>query len=231
MTARAHYRTFPYDGQDEHVLCLGEGSARRILIVPPLFDEMNRMRRTLVQAMRVLAGHGVTAMLIDLPGTNESLAPLEAQSLAIWRTAIGSAAESLAASHVASLRGGALIDDGAAGLPHWRLAPAKGGVLLKTLLRTRITGDREAGRAVSEAELRAAASAGPIELAGNRLGPAMVADLADAVPAKLANCAERRLGEDVAGAPLWLRAEPGDDAAMAEAIAEDLDRWSAACDG
>ena len=38
------------------------------------------------------------------------------------------------------------------------------------------------------------------------------------------------LGADgIAGTPLWLRAEPGEDAAMAEAIADDIAAWSATC--
>ena len=38
------------------------------------------------------------------------------------------------------------------------------------------------------------------------------------------------LGPDgIVGTPLWLRAEPGEDAAMAEAIADDIAAWSATC--
>ena len=78
---------------------------------------------------------------------------------------------------------------------------------------------------MAEAELA------PIELAGNLLGPAMVAQLRVAEPKALPSLTERKLGEDIAGSPLWLRAEPQDDAAFAAAIAADLDRWSASCGG
>jgi hypothetical protein len=41
----------------------------------------------------------------------------------------------------------------------------------------------------------------------------------------------RALGQDVEGTPLWLRAEPQDDAAMSASIAADIDRWSPTCGG
>jgi hypothetical protein len=218
-----NYRSY---GQGNLCLCLGAENSRNILIISPLFDEMNRMRRVLVSAMRTLAEDGVSSMLIDLPGCNESLAPLETQDLASWRQAVADCAGQLGATHIASVRGGALVDDGVA-LPHWRLAPVKGSSLLKTMIRTRIAGEKEAGKATTEAELMAAAQAAPLELGGNLLDPAMVAQLATAEPVPLANLTTRKLGEDITGSPLWLRAEPQDDAAMSASIAADLDRWSA----
>ena len=225
------YLTYTVAGHDEFCLSFGGDSARRILIIPPLFDEMNRMRRVLVSAMRDLAGRGVGCVLIDLPGCNESLTKLEDQSLDSWRDAVRARASQLAVTHIASIRGGALIDDGHSDLPPWRLAPVKGSSLLKTMIRTRIAGEKEAGNSISEAHLMAQAEIGPIELAGNMLGPDMVAQLAIADPVALANLAERKLGENIVGSPLWLRAEPQDDAAFAAHIAADLDRWSASCGG
>ncbi len=140
----------------------GRGHAHQILIVPPLFDEANRTRRMLVQTMRMLDKAGVGSLLIDLPGCNESRQGLQQQSLDIWRQAVGECAGQCAATHIASLRGGALVDDGAADLPHWRLAPAKGASLLKTMIRTRIAGDKEAGKVTSEVELLEAVKSGPI---------------------------------------------------------------------
>ena len=225
------YLTYTVAGHDEFFLNFGGDSARRILIVPPLFDEMNRMRRVLVSAMRDLAGRGIGSVLIDLPGCNESLAPLERQSLDSWRHAVATCASQLSVTHVASIRGGALIDESHPELPYWRLAPVKGAALLKTMIRTRIAGEKEAGNSVSEAQLMAQADTAPIDLAGNLLGSKMVAQLAVAEPVALANLAERKLGEDIIGSPLWLRAEPQDDAAFSANIAADLDRWSASCGG
>lgn len=231
MSLRPEYRVYDFAGHAEQALCLGARAPRRILIVPPLFDEMNRCRRMLVQAMRALAERGVGCIWVDLPGCHESLALLESQSLSTWRAAVAAAASQLGATHIAALRGGALIDDGTGPLPHWRLAPAKGASLLKTMIRTRIAGDRESGRVTSEGDLMAAAGSGPVELAGNRLGQAMLAELAQAEPAAVERLTVRALGQDITGSPLWLRAEPQDDPAMSAAIAADLDQWSASCGG
>lgn len=226
MTPRPEYRTYYFAGRAEHVLSFGVGTARQILIVPPLFDEMNRVRRMLVQAMRTLAGRGAGSMLIDLPGCNESGADLWRQDLKSWTEAVGVAASQLGATHIASLRGGALIDHAAPVLPHWRMAPAKGSSLIKTMIRARIAGDREAGRGATEAGLMASAQQGPIELVGYRLGPEMVAGLSEALPETLPSLIVRTLGQDVEGSPLWMRAEPQDDAAMSANIAADLEQWS-----
>jgi hypothetical protein len=228
---RPHYRRYHFEGHDEFALCLGADHARQILIVPPLFDEMNRMRRVLAQAMRDLAARRVGTMLVDLPGCNESGAALEAHSLGSWRVAVAQAAGQLGATHVAAIRGGALVADGTAQLPQWRLNPAKGASLLKTMIRTRIAGDKESGLSSSEAELMATARTGAIELGGNLLGPAMVAELAATESAESNHVVSRILGQDIAGSPLWLRAEPQDDPELAAAIAADLDSWSAACGG
>jgi hypothetical protein len=229
--SQPEYRTYKPAGHDESCLSFGAENARQILIIPPLFDEMNRMRRVLASAMRDLVGQGVGSVLIDLPGCNESLAELREQDLEGWRLAVAACAQQLGATHIASFRGGALVDDGAEALPHWRLAPVKGSSLLKTMIRTRIAGEREAGKAVTEAQLMAQAQSEPIELGGNLLGPAMVAQLSNAEPAALASLTERKLGEDIMGSPLWLRAEPQDDPVFAASIAADLDQWSTSCAG
>jgi hypothetical protein len=231
VSPRPEYRTYHFAGHDEHVLRFGAGASRRILIIPPLFDEMNRCRRMFVQTMRGLAERGVGSMLIDLPGCNESLAALEDQSLDTWRAAVAVASSQLGATHIAALRGGALIDNGVADLPHWRLAPAKGANLLKTMIRTRIAGDKESGKATSEIGLMKTAKTASIQLAGNLLGPAMVAALSNAEPAEFGQLTVRALGQDIAGSTLWLRAEPQDDPIMSAAIAADLDQWSTSCGG
>jgi hypothetical protein len=213
-------------GHNEYCLSFGAAdAARTILILPPLFDEMNRTRRMLVEAMRTLAGFGTRTLMPDLPGCNESVADLSVQSLVSWRQAVTDCASQLAATHIASVRGGCLIDD-AANLPLWRLAPVKGASLLKTMLRTRIAGDKEAGVSTTAEQLLAGAKSAPLELSGHVLGREMLAALDAAVPFADDAICEVALA-DVGGAPLWLRAEPGDDPAMSAAIAATLDRWSA----
>lgn len=227
MPAAAH---LAYEFGGRHENCLGFGgdhTARHILIVPPLFDEMNRVRRMLVETMRALALRGVRTYLPDLPGCNESLADVSTQTLADWQHAVGAAAMQLDATHIASLRGGTLIDHQPV-LPHWRLAPVKGSSILKTMLRTRIAADKEAGILTTIDALMAQAVSGPLALSGYQLGSAMLASLERAEPVAIAACHDAALA-DVGGSSLWLRAEPQDDAEMSASLAAELDRWSASC--
>ena len=58
----------------------------------------------------------------------------------------------------------------------------------------------------------------------------MRAQLGDAEAQRVAPLREVALGADgIAGTPLWLRAEPGEDAAMAAAIAADIAAWCKTC--
>ncbi len=224
---------YVYNGAYEFCLMAGDANAaRRIIIAAPLFDEMNRMRRVLVSTMRLLALRGIASCLPDLPGCNESVADLAVQDVDIWRSTFSAAAAQTGATHVVSIRGGALISDGLGDLPHWRLAPVKGASLLKTMLRTRIASDKEAGIINSMDALLASGLDARIELAGNRMGPAMLISLQNAEAADWPQLTIAALGEgddDVTGSALWMRAEPQDDPAMAASLAEQLDRWSAAC--
>lgn len=202
-----------------------------ILFVPPLFDEANRLRRTLVLAMHALAAEGFAAALPDLPGQNESLIALEDVDLQRWRDALAEAAAEIEGPVViASLRGGALIDHRAQAAAWWRLAPVGGASLLRTMLRARVAADREAGIESSPESLQEAAKDAPLLLAGNRLSPAMVAQLGDAETQPVAPLRAIGLGADgISGTPLWLRAEPGEDTAMAAAVAADIAAWSKTC--
>jgi hypothetical protein len=230
VTVTARHRSYSFEGFDEQLLGFGGANDERcILIIPPLFDEMNRVRRMLVQTMRELSGRRISSVLPDLPGTNESRAKLLDQDLDTWRAALSAAAAQVGATHVASLRGGTLIDDGISA-PHWRLAPVKGSNLLKAMLRTRIAGDKEAGIVSTREQLIASAQHAPLELAGNVLSPAMLASLDKAEPVLTGSVREVALDE-IEGSALWLRAEPHEDQAMSSAIAAELDCWSAACGG
>jgi hypothetical protein len=230
VSAEASHLHYEFGGAQEYSLCFGEASASRsILIVPPLFDEMNRVRRMLVEVMRGLTTRGVRTLLPDLPGCNESTADLSAQTIEIWQDAIAAASSQLGVTHIASIRGGTLIDH-IPQRPVWRLAPVKGSSLLKTMLRTRIAAEKEGGRSVTIDQLMIAAQSEPLELSGNRLGIAMLASLENAQPMPAIHLREVAL-TDIAGTALWLRAEPQDSPEMSAAIAADLDRWSASCGG
>lgn len=202
-----------------------------LLIVPPLFEEANRTRRTLVLAMRALAARGFAAVMPDLPGQNESLVALESVDLDMWQDALFDVAKTIDGPVlVASVRGGALIDHRVKAAAWWRLAPVGGASLLRTLLRARVSADREAGVTSSLESLSETAKSEPLLLAGNRLSPAMIAQLSSAEAQPVEPLRNVALGADgITGTPLWLRAEPGEDAAMAEAIAADIATWSASC--
>ena len=217
----------------EHRLRIDPAGTPRatVLIVPPLFEEANRTRRTLVLAMRALAADGFAAVLPDLPGQNESLVPLVEVDLDRWQDMLAEAAAEIDGPvMIASVRGGALIDHRAKAAAWWRLAPAGGASLLRTLMRARVSADREAGVTSSLESLQAQAETGPLLLAGNGLSPAMVAQIGASEAQMVEPLRSIGLGADgIAGTPLWLRAEPGEDAAMAKAIAADISAWSKTC--
>lgn len=218
----------------EAVLRIGPvGGSPAVLFVPPLFEEANRTRRTIVLTMRALAAQGIASLLPDLPGQNDSLVPLVAVDLDRWRAALAAAvADHAGPTVIASVRGGALLDAVPGPIGWWRLAEVSGASLLRPMLRSRIASDRESGLDSSMDQLLAAGAAAPLELAGNRLSPAMLAQLQAAEPAIVAPLRRVTLGSGdtaIAGSPLWLRAEPGEDSAMASAMAADIANWVGQC--
>ena len=200
----------------EYALSFDKGRAVRMLVVPALFDEANKLRHLTVEVMRRPHGAGIDCFLPDLPGTNESLRDLAGVELEDWRMAVEAAARHFGATHLLALRGGGLLVPG--GLPGWLYAPVKGASLLKTMLRARILASREAGlEETSEALLERGLEQG-LELAGFILSGEMIRQLQAAMPAGDARLTviEQDLVE---GRPLWLRAEPDHDPAQADALA------------
>ena len=233
MTTTLEYSSYPFAGHDE--LCLKAGSHHRnaILLIPPLYDEMNRMRQMLVDLMRLLDAGGIGSILPDLPGTNESIAAQKDASLTVWRQALLSCMSTLSnCQHVASFRGGCLIDDFADDLRLWRLSPVKGKALLRTMMRTRIASDKEAGLSTNMAQLADEAQQGAVNLAGNSISAAMYSELENAIaaPADDIRTAQLETSAHMAdiklpGSALWLRAEPDKDLLLSGAIATDLAAW------
>ena len=222
---------------DEYCLRVGATGDRltdaAILCIPPLFDEANRMRRTLALTMRALAVAGIDSLMPDLPGQNESLLPTEEATLSLWRSALSDWVAAEARPIItAAWRGGALLDGAAGVTARWRMAPMSGASMIRTLMRARIATEREAGRTLTLAELSAAARTGTVELAGNRLNPQMVAELEGATPLDAAPLRVVTIGngaDALPGSPLWLRTEPGVDAGMAVAMAQDIAAWVQTC--
>ena len=207
---------WPGPGGDEYALAFDRGRERRVLVLPALFDEANKLRHFTVAVMRRLDEAGIDAFLPDLPGCNESVVPLETQTLAGWCEAAEMVAAHFGATHVLSIRGGSLCAP--AELPAWRYAPATGSAILRAMLRARVIASKEAGIEETRELLLERGRETGLELAGYRLGAAMIRELEAAEPpggVALANIAQ----SDVGGAGLWLRAEPDHDPAQAEALA------------
>ncbi len=204
------------DGGEEYALALVEGRPHRLLVLPALFDEANKLRHFTVETMRALDAAGIDAVLPDLPGCNESLAPLETQTLASWRAATADAAAHFEATHVLSIRGGALCEP--TGIPALRYAPATGSAILRGMLRARVLASKEAGLAEDREQLLEHGRRNGLELAGYRLGAALVGELETAEPS--GGAALVNIGQgDIGGAGLWLRAEPDHSPEQAEALA------------
>ena len=198
----------------EYALTFDKGRDQRLLIVPALFDEANRMRRFTVEVMRRLDGAGIDSALPDLPGCNESLQPLEGQTPASWHAAMTSAARHFGATHVLGIRGGALLTPGA--LPTWHYAPAKAASILRQLIRSRILTAREAGVSESQEGLMETGLAEGLELSGFRLGADFLRQFQTLTPTTGA----REIAQDtIGGGGLWLRAEPDEDRQQADALA------------
>ena len=199
---------------DELAAAFDRGRAARLLIVPALFEEMNRTRRFLIETQRLLDTAGIDSFLPDLPGCNESPQAFSAQNLGSWRDAMAAAARHFHATHVLAMRGGALVFP--TSLPGWMLEPVKGASILRQLLRARVLSAREAGMTEDSAELLEQGRQHGIELAGYRLGAALVAGLDAALPQ---DGGQRVIRQSELGAgALWLRSEPGEDPAQSAAL-------------
>ena len=205
---------WPAPAGDEFAIVFDRKRARRLLVLPALFDEGNKLRHFTVEVMRRLDAAGIDSFLPDLPGCNESGAPLEAQSLARWRGAAAAGAAHFAATHGLSIRGGALCEP--AGLPMVRYAPLTGAAQLRALLRARVIASREAGLHENRDQLLTTGRREGLDLGGYRLGAALFGELEDAEPPGVATTIAQA---DVGDAGLWLRAEPDHDPAQADRLA------------
>lgn len=216
------YERFRGSKSDEWLMRIGRPQAPAILIVPPLFEEMNRTRALIAAAMRRLARLGLGCWLVDLGGTGESERDLADVDWEDWRHDVTLAAAYIAEQArkplIASLRGGALVDDDAKARGWWRFAPVEGAAVARDMVRSGLAGGVEwAGYAPSDT----------LKTALEAAAPATVAPLRTVRLATDARPADAKLD----GPALWRRSEPGNSAALAEAIAADLGKWSRECVG
>jgi hypothetical protein len=207
---------YSWRGGEELWLRYGVNYPLQILIIEPLFEEVNRCRQLLASVMRGLADNGIGSTLVDLPGTGESRTDISAVSFSDWHEALSAVTQLVKPVVIASLRGGALLDHGLAAKGYWRFAPETGARIVRDLKRTQLSGSPlYAGHAISNpflAALEGAPTAPSLPLRTVRL--------------------ENDAGEadaKIPGSPLWRRAEPGDDPELAAALVADLTEWIKTC--
>jgi hypothetical protein len=216
---------YSWTGGTEGWFRTGSSHSLQILLISPLFEEANRCRRLIAGVVRGLDAFGIGAVVPDLPGTGESLTDISDVRLVHWQDALKCACTALLAEGkpvaIASFRGGALLDgiEGTAGA--WRFAPESGQRIVRDLRRTRLTSEADAAL-----------------YAGHALSDGFLAELEMMELPSGANCRTVRLTSDrgdaalhVEGSPLWRRAEPGDDPALAASLARDLILWTKTCAG
>lgn len=201
---------------EELLVAFDRKRAMRVLVLPAWFDEANKLRRFTVEVMRRLDSAGIDSLLPDLPGCNDSLAPLAQQTLAGWRTCAAAAAEVLGATHVLAIRSGALLAPAA--LPGWHYAPQSGPKLLRGVIRARTIAAREAGISETSESLLALGRSEGLMLGGWSIGADMLRALEGAEPALAPGQVEIAQSQ-IGGAGLWLRAEPAEDSAQSDALA------------
>jgi len=194
----------------------------RVLFAPALLGEANKMRRFTVQTMRALTDLGVGSVLPDLPGTNESLQPLSAQSLTTWRNAIQAAAKHFKATHTVTIRGGCLCAP--ATVPTMAYAPQTGASAMRAMLRQHMISEREAGREASTEVLENTAREKGLWIAGYDLSASLYQELIEAKPS---DTAESVGAGDLGGPGLWLRAEPAEAPEQSQRFAKIIAEWAA----
>jgi hypothetical protein len=195
-------------GAREWMLARGPVEGPRLLILQPLFEEMNRCRILIADMQRALAEAGIGSWLVDLPGAGESGTALETVRFGDWRRAVIDAVAAIGGINaVTALRGGCLVDD-VCDVPRWRLSPVTGASLVRDLERA-TPGER-------------------MRLGGYPANERLVATLADAEPLRDARTVRLNSGDAdllIEASPPWRRSEPTRDRDLAAALAADIREW------
>ncbi|HEX8554634.1 MAG TPA: hypothetical protein VF695_08000 [Sphingomonas sp.] len=226
---------YDWSGGREAMLRFGPADGPIVVIALPLFEEANRTRAFAVSILRALADRGIAGVLPDMPGQGESLIATRTATLFMMKEAYEALVERVGAGRCygIGLRSGALLDAFAPLRGRWYLTPQSGNELLRDILRLLAAAGRKTDR------WGLFGSEDPVEVAGNLVSPALLTALADAEPFDEPGVPRRivRLTTDtspadrqVEGSPLWRRAEPGNDMALVQLLAEDIVDWVRACE-
>jgi hypothetical protein len=231
---------YDWPGGREAMLRFGPADGPVVVAALPLFEEANRTRTFVVTILRMLAARGIASALPDLPGTGESLVPTEATTILDMQNAFRCAVEAVHSPYLVGLRAGALLDTLALTRGRWHFAPVDGPQLLREL--TRIRQAAMGGGALPpewwfDAGLPEDVPEGvPVEIAGNLLSVDLLTELtvkglfepAEGLPPLRTVRLEsdpRPADLQLPGAPLWRRAEPDNDLALAALLADDIAEW------
>ncbi len=208
-----------WSGGTELIQWFGSADQPRVLIFEPLFEERNRCRRLIAEMARELDKAGLSVAIPDLPGSGESLFDIKTLCFSDWTLAAQSACTAIRPAVIASFRGGVLVVPSETATPHWTFAPEQGSRIVRDLERA-----------------RAAAGPSSTGYAGHMLSSEFVEGLAAATLPTGAQPHIIRLETDAAlanqkipGAPLWRRAEPGEDSALSKALADSILAWGKQC--
>jgi pimeloyl-ACP methyl ester carboxylesterase len=212
--------TYDLSGSPEFVLAYGPSDGPQLIVLQPLFEEMNRCRALVSALCRGLATKGIGCWLPDLPGTGESPRALDQVNWSDWPAAIAAVyalvrAETGHTPATVAIRGGALLD-GATEHPRWRLSPTSGRSLLSDLRRSTLMSGGD-----------------PSAPSGYRLSPDLSEGLGQADSAPNPDTRTLRLTSDerpadrhLEASPLWRRPEPTFDASLAQCLIDDIAAWT-----
>ena len=200
----------------EPMLHYGAGDGPQIIVLQPLFEEMNRCRLVVATLSRALAARGFGCWLPDLPGCGDSARALESVGWNDWLKAVLDSSRLVATDTgqapfgTIAIRGGALLDRG--GTRRWRFSPVTGASLMTDLRRSGLLARGAyplAGplaEAVGRAEADTAAETRTVRLDGD----------------------ERPCDLRVAGPAVWRRPEPLAAPELAALLADDIAAWATA---
>ena len=210
---------YHWSGGSELIQWFGDADQPALIVFEPLFEERNRCRRMIAQMARELNKAQISVAIPDLPGVGESLTDIETLHFDDWVSAVQSASDAIRPVGTISMRGGILAAPTSSNIPHWTFAPEQGSRIVRDLERVRkASGD--AGYGYSGHPLAAHFVERLAEASFNdRPGLHVVRLESDA---GMAN-------EKVTGAPLWRRAEPGEDEALSKALAHSIISWGQSC--
>jgi hypothetical protein len=218
MTASPLIGDYETQGSKEKLLRFYPDYALQTIIIEPLLEERNFLRKSVVTLARVLGEHGIGSTIPDLPACGESLIDASAVSLSDWRTAVADVAatirrQSARLVHMVVFRGGALIDNEADAASWWRFAPASGAELLRPFRRAQ--------------RLRAGQQDEDIQ--GYPFSRSMISSLETAI-AETPRGPTRTVEAKAGVIPLWRRAEPDSDPDLVQWLAVDIAEWMTSCE-